>query len=371
MDKLSTGELVVSDPGLIGEILKTIALKEEGMFLWAFLTIEDICSGKSDKEIRQALQDIPNELPATFDRALARIVQKHNQHIAKKAFSWTKAVSQPLTLSQLREALSIEIGQHTLRQEDLVSGIERLPAWCENLLYVEETDNTVRFSHHSIQEFLLAPDSGEHKDLHIHPEQCDLLAGEVCITYVNLDNFQTALAERGKKSPGLSALKINPGAIAEKTMQTAFQEGIGIHVGRLARQLVKTPDPKKNSTQPDITLMSPMPISSKAQGNADYPFLEYASRNWFKHTKNISTERNKDIWRLVGHMIQKPPEHSQGEPWYSSKWQDEALRGFPDQEDPRSECFSDALRTINMFVPKLNAFYQLYLTFTYAEFNGY
>lgn len=91
---------------------------------------------------------------------------------------WTKAVSQSLTLSQFHEALSIEIGQHTLRQEDLISGIERLPVWCENLLYLEETDNTVRFSHHSIQEFLLVPDSGENGDLHIDSDQCDKLAGD-------------------------------------------------------------------------------------------------------------------------------------------------------------------------------------------------
>lgn len=124
-------------------------------FLWAFLTIEDVCSGKNDKEIRQALQEVPSELPGTFDRALRRIVQRRNQEIAKKTFSWTKAVLRPLTLPQLREALSIEIGQQTLHHDSLINGIDRLPNWCENLVYVEETDNTVRFSHISVQEYLL------------------------------------------------------------------------------------------------------------------------------------------------------------------------------------------------------------------------
>ncbi|KAF5264732.1 hypothetical protein FOXYS1_4470 [Fusarium oxysporum] len=349
IEKLSTGELVVSDPSLIDEILKTIASKEQGMS--AFLAIEDICSGKSDKEIRQALKDIPSDLPTTFDRALSRIVQKRNQQIAKKAFMWTKAVSQSLTLSQFHEALSIEIGQHTLRQEDLISGIERLPVWCENLLYVEETDNTVRFSHHSIQEFLLVPDSGENGDLHIDSDQEPLSS---------------------------SAIKIDPSGIAERTIQSAIQGGVGTRVGRLARQFVKTSNPKKISTQRDFSLSSSMSVTSKAQGNPDYPFLEYASTKWFKHTKYID-ENETEIWRLFGQLVQKPLEHSQGEPWHSTEWKNEAMAGFPNHDDARSECYCHVIRTMNSGEihdsddgpddgPK---FSQLCLAFMYAELNGY
>ncbi|ENH62173.1 hypothetical protein FOC1_g10015135 [Fusarium oxysporum f. sp. cubense race 1] len=378
IEKLSTGELVVSDPSLIDEILKTIASKEQGMFLWAFLAIEDICSGKSDKEIRQALKDIPSDLPTTFDRALSRIVQKRNQQIAKKAFMWTKAVSQSLTLSQFREALSIEIGQHTLRQEDLISGIERLPVWCENLLYVEETDNTVRFSHHSIQEFLLVPDSGENGDLHIDSNQCDKLAGDVCITYVNLDNFQTALAERKREPLSSSAIKIDPSGIAEQTIQSAIQGGVGTRVGRLARQFVKTSNPKKISTQRDFSLSSSMSVTSKAQGNPDYPFLEYASTKWFKHTKYID-KNETEIWRLFGQLVQKPLEHSQGEPWHSTEWKNEAMAGFPNHDDARSEFYCRVIRTMNSGEMHESDdgpddgpnFSQLCLAFMYAELNGY
>ncbi|KAF5617052.1 uncharacterized protein FTJAE_12808 [Fusarium tjaetaba] len=378
IDKLSNGELVINDPRLLNEILRTIASKEQGMFLWAFFAIEDICSGKTDNEIRQALQNIPGDLPATFNRALSRIVQKRNQDIAKKAFMWTKATSKPLTLLQLREALSIKPGQHTLGQEDLISRIERLPSWCENLLYVEETDNTVRFSHHSIQEYLLASDSGEHAALHIDPNQCDKLAGEVCITYVNLDNFQTALAERKREPLTPSAMKIDPSGIAEQTVQSAIQGGVGTRVGRLARQFVKTPNSNKTSVQRDFSLSSPIPVTSKAQGTADYPALEYASRNWFKHTKNINKDET-EIWKLFGQLVQKPAEHSQGEPWHSTEWKKEAVTGFPKHDDSRSNCFSEVIRSqvrggmAGIEAPSSNVpeFSHLLLAFLYAELNGY
>ncbi|CZR42635.1 uncharacterized protein FPRO_09938 [Fusarium proliferatum ET1] len=378
IDKLSTGELVVSDPRLLREILTTIASKEQGMFLWAFFAIEDICSGKTDNEIRQALQNIPGDLPATFNRALSRIIQKRNQDIAKKAFMWTNATLQPLTLSQLREALSIKPGQHTLRQEDLISGIERLPAWCENLIYVEETDNTVRFSHHSIQEFLLATDPGEHGALHIDPYQCDKLAGEVCITYVSLDNFQTTLAEREKKPLTPSAMKIDPSGIAEQTIQSIIHGGVGTRVGRLARQFVKTSNTNKASTQREFSLSSPMPVTGKAQGTTDYPFLEYASTNWFKHTKYISKTETK-IWSLLGQLVQKPAQHSQDEPWHSTEWKDEVITGFQNRNDPRSERWFRVMKAVvnDTFYESDNEtdvglnFSNLCLAFDYAERNGY
>ncbi|KLO83775.1 Uncharacterized protein LW93_559 [Fusarium fujikuroi] len=378
IDKLSTGELVVSDPRLLKEILTTIASKEQGMFLWAFFAIEDICSGKTDNEIRQALQNIPGDLPATFNRALSRIIQKRNQDIAKKAFMWTNGTLQPLTLSQLREALSIKPGQHILRQEDLISGIERLPAWCENLLYVEETDNTVRFSHHSIQEFLLASDAGQHGALHIDPNQCDKLAGEVCITYVSLDNFQTTLAERKKELLTPSAMKIDPSGIAEQTIQSAIHGGVGTRVGRLARQFVKTSNTNKTSTQHEFSVGSTIPVTSKAQGTTYYPFLEYASTNWFKHTKYIS-KTETEIWRLFGQLVQKPAQHSQDEPWHSAEWKNEAIAGFPNHDDPRSERYFHVMKTIciDTFYESHNEtdagpnFSKLCLAFDYAERNGY
>jgi hypothetical protein len=195
-----------------------------------------MCSRKTDREIRQALQDIPTDLPATFDRALNRIVQKNNQDIAKKAFMWTRAAIQPLTLAQIREAMSIEINQRTLHQDDLISGIDRLPAWCESLVYVEETGNTVHFSHHSIREYLLTPGSGKFSNLHIEAVSCNQLAGEACITYLNLDNFQTALVQKQSQN----GLKLDVGMIAGQTVQVAVKGILGTRMGRLVRNVVKS-----------------------------------------------------------------------------------------------------------------------------------
>ncbi|KAM0187004.1 hypothetical protein ACHAPA_002872 [Fusarium lateritium] len=314
IDKVSTGELAVYDPGLIDEITNTIASKEQGMFLWAFLTIEDVCSRKNDKEIRQALQDIPSELPDTFDRALSRIVKRRNQEIAKKAFSWTKAVLRPLTLFQLREALSIEIGQHTLHQDSLINGIDRLPGWCENLIYVEDTDNTVRFSHISIQEFLLQEGSGEFQSLHIEAKKCDLHVGEVCITYVNLSNFHTVITERNNNVRETTHSALDMSQIAKTTIEVVFNGNVGTRMGRLAQRIVKPSSSSKTVT--NDTLAAFAPSSAPQKRNTEYHFLAYATDHWFKHTTHLSSKRNATTWSLLGQTIRKPPKPSWGETWH-------------------------------------------------------
>ncbi|KAF4435897.1 hypothetical protein F53441_13405 [Fusarium austroafricanum] len=376
-DKLDAGELAVRDPELEYEIFDTIRRKEQGMFLWAFLTVEDICSGKSDSEIRQALKEIPTDIDATFDRALRRIVQKRNQDIAKRVFSWTKAALQPLTLSQLREALSIVIGQHTLRQEDLISGIERLPVWCENLVYVEETDSTVRFSHHSIQEYLLTPNSGEFHDLHINVEESDRLAGEACITYINLNNFNTTLTKTRNTTSNPTTLSLDPSAIAEQTTKKALEGSVGIRMGRLARRVVRSPKSAKTLTNDEFSISAPISISGSSERNVEYPFLSYVAKNWFKHTRYVESECNKDVWRLLGRTVQKPSRFPQDEPWLYGNWRVEtenrilslveAFLPHPSKYNwlERSLAFLGSSRS------ESSEALDLFLAFMYADLKGY
>ncbi|PTD06271.1 hypothetical protein FCULG_00011696 [Fusarium culmorum] len=85
-EKVAKGELVLGDINLAQEILRSISLKEQGMFLWSFLTIEDLCSRKCDAEIIQALEILPSELNTTLDRAIERIFRHKNAEIAQAIF---------------------------------------------------------------------------------------------------------------------------------------------------------------------------------------------------------------------------------------------------------------------------------------------
>ncbi|EWY83296.1 hypothetical protein FOYG_13134 [Fusarium oxysporum NRRL 32931] len=324
-NKVSAKELIVSDPGLVDEIIEVIHQKEKGMFLWVFLTIDDICSRKSDKDIRQALRDIPVDLPATFDRTLGRIaVKKNNKSIVQKAFTVIQGSFEPLTLDQLREALSVEIGQQTLDQDDLVSGIDRLPTWCENLICVEES-GTVHFSHHSIEKYLLTPGSRDFGNFHLDADKCDQFMGELCVTYISLDNFQRAVGFARSFNTDSSHMNIDMGGLAEQTMQSAVGGRIGSLIGRFTREAVLASRSRKaqlGRVQWTDSMLSSIPMHSfgPAQSTKGYTFFEYASEHWFKHQLCIDSIKNEATWRLLGQILRRPRRYSQGEPWFELAW---------------------------------------------------
>ncbi|EXM20479.1 hypothetical protein FOTG_11606 [Fusarium oxysporum f. sp. vasinfectum 25433] len=324
-NKVASKELIVSDPELVDEIIEVIHQKEKGMFLWVFLTIDDICSRKSDKDIRQALRDIPVDLPATFDRTLSRIAaKKNNKLIVQKAFTLIQGSFEPLTLDQLREALSVEIGQQTLDQDDLVSGIDRLPTWCENLICVEESD-TVHFSHHSIEKYLLTPGSRDFGDFHLDADKCDQFMGELCVTYISLDNFQRAVGFARSFNTDSSHMNIDMGGLAEQTMQSAVGGRIGSLIGRFTREAVLASRSRKaqlGRVQWTDSMLSSIPMHSfgPAQSTKGYTFFEYASEHWFKHQLCIDSIKNEATWRLLGQILRRPRQYSQGEPWFELAW---------------------------------------------------
>ncbi|KPM39248.1 hypothetical protein AK830_g7313 [Neonectria ditissima] len=318
--KLSSMQLVVGDAAIIDQIIDVIAAKEQGMFLWVFLTIEDLCSCKNDKEIRQALENLPTNLPAVFDRALARIVQYRHQSIAQNVFKLVAGVRRPLRLPELREALSLRIGQTNLDLDDLISGVERVTNWCENLIHFEETDNTVHFGHHSIREFLLQPAAGPFGEFHFDLEDADHHVAELCVTYLNLDNFRTALVETRKNdvSPDPTPdLEISMAAIAGQTMQTALKGSLGNRWGVWTRNKLKS----NTWTAVSHIAESIVPMNA-TRGPTDATWGEfwyYAASSWLLHKVKIQNQSMSKTWNLVRRLLTDPPPALTA-PWMDNEW---------------------------------------------------
>ena len=87
-------------------------MTEYDSVLWFALEIEDICSQVCEHDVLLALQDLPETLTETFNRALRRIIKQKKTRIAKDIFKWIAAAKRPLLSAELKEALSIRVGDH-------------------------------------------------------------------------------------------------------------------------------------------------------------------------------------------------------------------------------------------------------------------
>ncbi len=77
--------------------------RAQGMFLWVVLQIESLCLAGTDEAIRQALADLPKDLPATFSRILQQS-EASGKDYQQRLLQLITAAFRPLTMDELREA---------------------------------------------------------------------------------------------------------------------------------------------------------------------------------------------------------------------------------------------------------------------------
>ncbi|KAH7303175.1 hypothetical protein B0I35DRAFT_455335 [Stachybotrys elegans] len=208
-EALEEEELIVADPCLVDDIKMKLIDGAQGMFLWAFFQLRDICSQHSDEDIRYVLDHLPKDLEEIFERALRRIEQRHNAIAAQKIFPWVAVAKRPLQLDELREAIHIEIGQECTQPERLYNDMGRIGLWCEDLVEVCEETGSVQFTHSTIRRFLVEggnkPGLGSFR---IDTNEADHAIGEICVTYLNFNDFKTTIAVR-QKPVSISLSKIH------------------------------------------------------------------------------------------------------------------------------------------------------------------
>ncbi|OCK72892.1 hypothetical protein K432DRAFT_430842 [Lepidopterella palustris CBS 459.81] len=295
--KIEDQDLIIGDPGLREEIRASLSHGAQGMFLWLFFQIEEICNQDTDEEIRQALRSLPKDLPDTYNRALSHIVRRNQIESVSKIFRLVGAAERPLTLEELREALAIEPGQLYLKRERMVNDISRVISHCENLVLVNEEDSTVHFAHHTIKTFLLdQPREPPLRKFHFEQETANFQLGEICVTYLSFNDFKRQLIKLPKPQVQLTADKI-----LESTMNTIFRGRLSIPIPKLAkvgRARDHSFDVGKQLSERAGLTTTDVPD----KGYLGYPFLSYASVHWLSHCSEFTLE--SPLWRLWTSLVE-------------------------------------------------------------------
>ena len=166
----------------------------------------------------------------TFDRAAKRIAKRGSAKTAGRIFKLAAAAKRALTLDELREALSYEPGTPYSIAGKRPNSLERIAAWCENLVQLDEELQTVQFTHRSVlQHFLEQPSDSSLQSFHITLEEADHFIGEICVTYLNSNDFKTDLIRNPPTVP--SRL---PNYIIDRTLEA---NGLPSRIIRKAQSL--------------------------------------------------------------------------------------------------------------------------------------
>ena len=282
-----------------------------------FFQIEDICAQDTDEAIRRIIRSLPRDLPATYERALERVVRNRKAEVARKMFRWVAAAKRPLSLMEIREAIAVEPCQPFSQPDKLVNDVDQLVPWCGNLLVLDEEEGLVQFAHHSVKDYLLsgeAPESSSHH-FRIEIQDVDHEAGEICCTYLNFGDFERQVIHLPQVRSGLDPKAIAETSLSASTAPIMTYSLLRLNHSRKARRVTEASDfwRQLRLTSLRVATMWPQDLQTR------YYFLAYASEYWLHHTSQFKEEDH--CWSLFRRLVLAEKTTLVAKPWSMEEWE--------------------------------------------------
>lgn len=266
-------------------------------FLWVVLQLECLCQNDmgTDDSIRRSLQDMPKDLYTLFSRILQR-AKVTGSTFQTRLLKILVAAQRPLTLDEMREALSIVPADPIWRPQQQINNIAHALASCGSLVTVDEEEATVRFIHQSVSQFLLSdPNNGSPLDWHFTYHQASLELGQLLVTYLSYGVFDWQLSTT--VVPNISVGQAPTAVLQHLWKDGSWRKSAALKLLRLRSQ--HDPDLRRTI----IEVSGAYQRSSETQ--EIFHLLTYARKHWLLHTKTISSDSlTFSLWKdLLKHPI--------------------------------------------------------------------
>ena len=257
----------------------------------------------TDNDILDALDNLPEDLNATYSRCLDRIRRHRNGvRFAPKVLTWVGYAIRPLHIDELREAVAFEFVDNTY-DPGKIPLAHTITNCCANLVVLDPFDCCVRFAHPSVKQYLLANWQKFEYPFYVQEKQGELSCGELCVNYLSFSDFGYQLQRRPRAQvtevtnplPGLLQFPLS-GLVSSAVRLTLYKR-----------------------TQPKRTIQVHLPMSRPTGFPPDsgkYKFLPYATQYWALGTKSIS--RQSIVWDYFKDLALRPEASWKIHPWTSS-----------------------------------------------------
>ena len=241
--------------------------------------------------IRQTLRDLPIGLVQTYERILLKISKSSlpKQEIALRAFKWTVCSRRPMKADELQEAVAFE-SLDSCWDRDKIPDEDLMIETCRGLLVRDEEDTTVRFAHHTVQQYVLsAPEiSTQEGSRFLVPtrSEAEAFVGQVCVTYLCFSDFETQVTLR---TPNVH---LEPVGVLKAGGPVRIPTVLGI-----GKSLLEIPyrllGGKSNTASLDIDYSRYLTPNTWKRPQAPptlvekYRLLEYIVEHWMDHTREL------------------------------------------------------------------------------------
>lgn len=282
---IESQKLIIGDPMLILDIHDKLLEGSQGMFLWVALQINSLYGMKTDHNIRRALENLPRTLSETFLRILERSEMISSGTSYQIAILELIAITlRPLTVEELREALSVVPSNPVWDSTKLLNDIYSALGCCGSLITIDEEEMTVRFVHHSVKQFLVTEFKGRTDNTAFTIDNAMARMADIIITYLNYGVFDTQLSKT-------VVPKIIAKSAPSKIIRSTFDSS---NISRLALKLLDA------RSQPHFDIRNTLGEVAQFSSSSSirYHFYTYASLYWPHYITHFSKQMT-DISRLL------------------------------------------------------------------------
>jgi hypothetical protein len=259
------------------------------------------------------LNDLPEGLSATYERALNKIGAGGTTKIAEKILRWVAAAKRYLTLEELREAIAVEPCQRSRNPETTINVTNQLVPCCRNLIQLDEELRTVYFAHHTVKGLLLAESKDQSwANFHFQLPQANLEVGEICVTYLNSEELRMQLVRHVRRTA--VDILANPSGLLKASLEK------GLNRVKFSTHLMHFSRGKKAKLGKDTEriirhfMASGGPRDRQPSSLESYSLLSYAREHWLSHTQDLSV-KNAEIWNLWTRLLSTEESQFAQTPW--------------------------------------------------------
>ena len=147
------------------------------------------------RHMRAALEDMPSTLNETYADILAKVPDS-NKDIVREALMWLCFSRQPLTPSQLAEAVVLEESDRSLDDDCRLKPADSILDICRTWIQVD--DDLVTLAHDSIRSFLTTSwiRTSPVAEYALDPRACHKAMMRKCLAYISFDEFAAGYVDR-------------------------------------------------------------------------------------------------------------------------------------------------------------------------------
>ncbi|KAF5671192.1 C2H2 C2HC zinc finger [Fusarium heterosporum] len=147
----------VLDQQKLDDVREKILRRSGGVFIWAKLSIDELCQLQTMREIDRSIEAYPEGVSAMYLEAIKRFskLPARQRNRVLDLLGWVTVACRSLTLKEIEDALVITPSTDQISENDRILSIRSVLDQCRPLIDVDPRSAEVRYCHYSLKELIL------------------------------------------------------------------------------------------------------------------------------------------------------------------------------------------------------------------------